>query len=296
MKTVAFIGIGNMGKPMALNLVKKGFQVRVYDLNTQAVKECSQAGAYGSSSIEEALQGAEVVITMLPAAKHVEDIYLGSGNILNLVQAGSLLIDCSTISSQSAEKVAKAATQKKLAMLCAPVSGGVGGATAGTLTFMVGGPTDTFTKAKPIFEAMGKNIFHAGTGFGAGQAAKVCNNMLLAIHMIGTAEALNMGEKLGLDPKVLSEIMSKSSGRNWSLELYNPYPGVMENVPSSRNYQGGFGVGLMLKDLGLALEAAKTCQSKIPLGEKSHELYQKHLEAGAGQLDFSSILNWIKSK
>lgn len=297
MKKIAFIGVGNMGKPMAINLVKKGFSVSVFDVNPNMMHDCVAQGARASSSLGDAVKECECVVTMLPAAKHVEDIYMhAKENIFQRAPKEALLIDCSTISPQSAEKVATAATQQGRRMLCAPVSGGVGGATAGTLTFMIGGPLETLDRARPLFEAMGKNIFHAGESFTAGQAAKVCNNMLLAIHMIGSSEALNMGVNLGLDPKVLSEIMSKSSGRNWSLEVYNPYPQVQENVPSSKNYQGGFGVDLMLKDLGLAMDAAQSSRTQVPMGKKAFDLYQEHSQAGSGKLDFSSILKFLAER
>src|SRR6185436_3072180 len=196
-----------------------------------------------------------VVISMLPASKHVESLFLGDDGLIGRIAAGALVIDCSTIAPASAQRVAEAAQARGLAMVDAPVSGGTAGAAAGTLTFIVGGSTDDLERARPILAAMGKNIFHAG-GLGAGQTAKICNNMMLGILMAGTAEALALGVANGLDPKVLSGIMSKSSGRNWALELYNPYPGVMENAPASRGYTGGFGVDLMLKDLGLAAESA----------------------------------------
>jgi 3-hydroxyisobutyrate dehydrogenase len=210
------------------------------------------------------------------------------------IPKGTLVIDCSTIAAQTAITVSKAANALGLTMLDAPVSGGTGGAIAGTLTFIVGGEDDALERARPLLSAMGKNIFHAG-GHGAGQTAKICNNMLLGIQMIGTAEALALGVANGLDPHVLSDIMVKSSGRNWSLELYNPYPDVMENVPASRGYTGGFGVDLMLKDLGLATETALNSQASIPLGEMARNLYAMHSKAGAGGLDFSSILQILQN-
>jgi 3-hydroxyisobutyrate dehydrogenase len=206
-----------------------------------------------------------------------------------------LVIDCSTIAPQSARKVAQAAGARGLTMIDAPVSGGTAGAAAGTLTFIVGGSDAALETARPILSAMGKNIFHAG-GHGAGQTAKICNNMLLGILMAGTSEALALGTANGLDPKVLSDIMSKSSGRNWALEVYNPYPGVMDNVPASRDYAGGFGVDLMLKDLGLAAEAALAARAAVPLGELARNLYSLHSQGGAGSLDFSSILKLIGPK
>ena len=231
---------------------------------------------------------------MLPASSHVEDLYLGNGGVLKVVKPGTLIIDCSTIAPQTAKTVYQAAQAAGCAMIDAPVSGGTAGAAAGTLTFIVGGETEALERARPLLEKMGKNIFHAGD-HGAGQVAKICNNMLLAIHMIGTAEALNLGTSLGLDAKVLSEIINKSSGRNWSSELYNPFPGVMENVPASRGYSGGFGVDLMLKDLGLAQEAALHAKAATPLGTLARNLYHLHSLAGNGRLDFSSILELLQA-
>jgi 3-hydroxyisobutyrate dehydrogenase len=230
---------------------------------------------------------------MLPASKHVEGIYLGPEGLLTKIASKALVIDCSTIAADSARKVARAAADRGLAMIDAPVSGGTGGAIAGTLTFIVGGEPADLERARPLLEKMGKNIFHAGAA-GAGQVAKIANNMLLGIAMAGTAEALALGVANGLDPKVLSEIISKSSGRTWAIELYNPWPGVMENVPSSKGYAGGFGVDLMLKDLGLAAEAAVSTQSVIALGELARNLFAMHSAQGSGKLDFSSIVNLVK--
>jgi len=294
MSRIAFIGLGNMGGPMAQNLLKAGHQLSVFDLSPAAIKTLADAGASVAASAQEAVSSAEVVISMLPASRHVEALYLGEAGILSHIPAGTLIIDCSTIAAQSAINVATAAKQQGLDMLDAPVSGGTGGAIAGTLTFIVGGASDVLERARSILSAMGKNIFHAGAA-GAGQTAKICNNMLLGILMAGTAEALALGIANGLDPQVLSDIMNKSSGRNWALELYNPIPGVMENVPASRAYSGGFGVDLMLKDLGLAAETALNAHAAIPLGELTRNLYAVHSNAGSGALDFSSIVNLIQS-
>ncbi|MBS1982695.1 MAG: 3-hydroxyisobutyrate dehydrogenase [Bdellovibrionales bacterium] len=294
-KKIAFLGLGHMGHPMALNLIKASFDVSLFDLVPEAVAETAKAGGRACKSVEETVKGAEVVITMLPASAHVEDLYLGKGKLLDYAPKGALLIDSSTIAPESARKVASEAAKRGFEMLDAPVSGGTGGAAAGTLSFMIGGPASAFEKAKPVIEKMGKNIFHAGD-HGAGQVAKVCNNMLLAIHMIGTSEAINLGVALGSNPKKLSEIMQKSSGGNWSLEKYNPYPGVMENVPSSKNYEGGFGVDLMTKDLGLAQEAALSSRTATPLGNLALNLYRMHSNSGAGKLDFSSILRFLGRK
>jgi len=293
MTRVAFIGLGNMGAPMAQNLIKAGFSLTVFDLVKDAVNQLVKNGATAAASASDAVNGADVVITMLPASKHVEGIYLGPEGLLTKIASKALVIDCSTIAADSARKVARAAAARGLAMIDAPVSGGTGGAIAGTLTFIVGGEPADLERARPLLEKMGKNIFHAGAA-GAGQVAKIANNMLLGIAMAGTAEALALGVANGLDPKVLSEIISKSSGRTWAIELYNPWPGVMENVPSSKGYAGGFGVDLMLKDLGLAAEAAVSTQSVIALGELARNLFAMHSAQGSGKLDFSSIVNLVK--
>ncbi|MFM7012396.1 MAG: 3-hydroxyisobutyrate dehydrogenase [Betaproteobacteria bacterium] len=293
MTRVAFIGLGNMGAPMAQNLVKAGFKLSVFDLVAESVAQLVQAGASAASSASDAVKEADVVITMLPASKHVEGIYLGADGLLAKIPSKALIIDCSTIAADSARKVAAAASAHGLAMIDAPVSGGTGGAIAGTLTFIVGGEAVDLERARPLLEKMGKNIFHAGAA-GAGQVAKIANNMLLGIAMAGTAEALALGVANGLDPKVLSEIIAKSSGRTWAIELYNPWPGVMENVPSSKGYAGGFGVDLMLKDLGLAAEAAVSTQSVIALGELARNMFAMHSAQGSGKLDFSSIVNLVK--
>ncbi|AZY49134.1 3-hydroxyisobutyrate dehydrogenase [Bordetella avium] len=287
MSSIAFIGLGNMGAPMALNLVKAGHSLVVFDLLADAVQRLTEAGARAATSASAAVDGADIVITMLPASKHVEHLYLEQ-DLLGKIKAGALVIDCSTIAPDSARKVAAAATARGLEMIDAPVSGGTGGAVAGTLTFIVGGAA--LERARPVLEKMGKNIFHAGEA-GSGQVAKICNNMLLGILMAGTSEALALGVANGLDPKVLSDIIAKSSGRNWATELYNPWPGVMPHAPASHGYAGGFGVDLMLKDLGLAAEAALGSRSSIPLGELARNLYSLHSNGGSGRLDFSSIVN-----
>ena len=289
MSRIAFIGLGNMGAPMAHNLLKAGHELTVFDLSASAVQGLADAGASSAPSASAAVEGAEVVISMLPASTHVHGLYLGQQGIVPHIAEGALVIDCSTISAAAAQAVAQALAARGLEALDAPVSGGTAGAAAGTLTFIVGGEAATLERARPYLSAMGKNIFHAGAS-GAGQVAKICNNMLLGILMAGTAEALALGAAHGLDPKVLSDIMGKSSGRNWALELYNPYPGVMENVPAARGYSGGFGVDLMHKDLGLAAEAAIAARCAVPLGELARNLYGMHSLSGAGALDFSSII------
>lgn len=285
---IAFIGLGNMGAPMAENLLKAGYALSVYDLSAEATKRLQQAGASVADSPKEAASNAQVVISMLPAGQHVHSVYLGDNGLLAELPKGTLVIDSSTIAAADARVVAEAASKFGINFLDAPVSGGTGGAIAGSLTFIVGGSDDAFAKAEPILAVMGKNIFHAGD-HGAGQVAKICNNMLLGILMAGTAEAINLGVKNGLDPKVLSDIMLQSSGRNWTLEVYNPYPQVMENVPSSNGYKGGFMSKLMQKDLNLAMQTAKDTDVETPMGAKATELYEAHTLEN-GDKDFSSIM------
>lgn len=290
MSQIAFIGLGNMGAPMALNLLKAGHQLCVFDLVPAAVKTLTDAGAKSATNASEAVKGADVVVSMLPASQHVEALYLGESGLLAHIPKQAIIMDCSTISPDSARKVARAAESLGIAMVDAPVSGGTGGAIAGTLTFIVGGEKAALEKARPYLEKMGKNIFHAGAA-GAGQVGKICNNMMLGIQMAATCEALSLGVANGMDPAVLSEIISKSSGRNWVTELYNPWPGVMPNAPASNGFAGGFGVDLMLKDLGLAAEAAMSSKSTIALGELARNLFALHSSQGHGKLDFSSIVN-----
>ncbi|WP_068635076.1 3-hydroxyisobutyrate dehydrogenase [Thauera butanivorans] len=297
-KHIAFIGLGNMGGPMAINLARAGLAVRAFDLDPAARARVAEHGAHIADSARAAADGAGIVISMLPASRHVEGLFLGNGNepgLLAALPAGTLLIDCSTIAPASAQKLAAAGHAAGIAVLDAPVSGGTAGAAAGTLTFMVGGATEDLARAEPILRHMGQNVFHAG-GAGAGQAAKLCNNMLLGILMIGTSEALSLGQSLGLDPAVLAGIMKVSSGGNWVLEKYNPVPGVMDNVPAARGYSGGFGTDLMLKDLGLALEAAIASRSPVPLGGLAESLYAAHSRAGNGGLDFSSIIGLLQAR
>jgi len=289
---IAFIGLGNMGLPMAQNLVKAGYTVSGHDLVQASVDKLVAAGGTTCADAMQAVATADVIITMLPASRHVESLYLGEAGVLARARAGAQLIDCSTIAPEAARKVATAAKVRGFDMLDAPVSGGTNGAAAGTLTFMVGGAKAAFEAAQPYLQVMGKAIFHAGDS-GSGQTVKVCNNMLLGILMIGTSEAIRLGVANGMDPRVLSEIMSKSSGRNWTLEVYNPCPGVMETAPASKDYVGGFGVDLMLKDLGLAVENALATGSTIPLGAAARNLYDIHSKNGAGKLDFSSIFNLL---
>lgn len=279
-----------MGGPMATNLVKAGHQVSVFDLSEAAMQSVATHGATIAQSAADAAQNADFVISMLPAGKHVIGLYLGENGLASVLSNNTLVIDCSTIDAQSAQTVGNGLKEQGIAFVDAPVSGGVAGAAAGTLTFIVGGHSDNFAKAEPVLANMGKNIYHAGD-IGAGQVAKICNNMLLSILMAGTSEALQMGINHGLDPKVLSEIMLNSSGRNWTLELYNPCPDVLPNVPSSNNYQPGFMVDLMAKDLGLAMEAAQQSGSPTPMGSMAKNLYSLLQNQGAGAQDFSAIFS-----
>lgn len=296
MTTVAFIGLGNMGGPMAANLAKAGFNVRAFDLSQEVLETAKANGCEVASSAREAATDADVVISMLPAGKHVRGLYVeGEAPLFEVIKQGALAIDCSTIDADTARSVADAGEQKGIGFVDAPVSGGVGGAKAGTLTFIVGGSEAQFEQARPVLEAMGKNIFHAGD-HGAGQVAKVCNNMLLSILMAGTCEAINMGVKNGLDPAVLSDIMKQSSGGNWALNVYNPYPGVMENAPASNDYQGGFQVDLMIKDLGLAMDVSQQSASAVPMGSAARALFTLHKANGNGKRDFSSLMQFYQDK
>lgn len=296
MANIGFIGLGNMGGPMAANLAKAGHKVKAFDLSTEALDKAVQAGCMKVNTALEAIQEAEFIISMLPAGKHVHGLYVSSeAPLFDHISSGTLVIDSSTIEADVARSVAHIAKEKGIEFIDAPVSGGVGGAQAGTLAFMVGGEPAQFDKALPVLECMGKNIFHAGD-HGAGQIAKACNNMMLAILMAGTCEALNMGMKNGLDPKVLSDIMKQSSGNNWALQVYNPVPGVMENVPSSNQYQGGFMVDLMFKDLGLAMNLSQLSSSPTPMGSAARGLFNLHKEQGNGGLDFSSLIKLYQEK
>ncbi len=295
MAKIAFVGLGHMGGPMAANLVKAGHDVAVFDLSAAALEHAVEAGAHSAASAVDAVDGAEYLITMLPAGAHVKSVLLSADGLMDRVSKNCLVIDSSTIDAGTAREMAAAAEERGISFVDAPVSGGVGGAVAGTLAFMVGGSSDAFLRARPILECMGKNIFHAGDS-GAGQVAKACNNMLLAVLMAGTAEALNMGINNGLDPKVLSEIMSKSSGNNWALQVYNPVPGVMEGTPACNDYQGGFMVDLMCKDLGLAMDASQASRSPVPMGSAARGLFNLHQAKGNGPLDFSSIFRLYNSE
>lgn len=294
MATIAFIGLGNMGSPMVVNLVKAGHRVQVYDLQPEAVQRVAGQGAMAAESAAEAVQQAEVVITMLQSGSQVDSLYVsGADPLFDHLAAGTLVIDCSTIDAATARATAAQAMTHGLEFIDAPVSGGVAGAEAGTLTFIVGGTAAQFARAEPILGQMGQKILHAGE-HGAGQIAKACNNMLLAVQMAGTCEALNMGINNGLDPRVLSEIIKQSSGNNWVLQLYNPVPGVMDKVPAARGYQGGFQVKLMCKDLNIAMELSRDSGSPVPMGSAARALFNLHQVAGHEELDFSSLLRLFK--
>jgi 3-hydroxyisobutyrate dehydrogenase len=294
---IGFIGLGNMGAPMALNLIKAGHELYVFDVvqkNIDSVLQHSNQKAIASTSLKALAQSKlDLIVTMLPAAQHVRSVYFGSEGILENVAPNTLLIDSSTIDPKTAREVSRAASSKGNAMLDAPVSGGTGGAMAGTLTFMVGGEESVFNANKSFFQHMGKNIFYCGAS-GNGQVAKVSNNMLLGISMIATAEAMALGVELGMDPKILANIINTSSGRCWSSDTYNPYPGVLENAPASRGYSGGFGADLMLKDLGLAVEAAKDVKQPVMLGGLANQIYQTFSKMGHGHLDFSAVIQLFK--
>ncbi|WP_181141454.1 MULTISPECIES: 3-hydroxyisobutyrate dehydrogenase [Xanthomonas] len=292
MSKIAFIGLGNMGGPMAANLIKAGHQLRVFDLVPAALDAAAAAGAHAASSAHDTLADAEIVISMLPASRHVEALYLGEAGILAQIPAAALVIDCSTIAPASARKLAAEAQARGLAILDAPVSGGTAGAAAGSLTFIVGGAAQVLERARPVLQAMGKNIFHVGDN-GAGQVAKLCNNMALGVIMAATGEALALGVAQGLDPAVLSQMMAVSTGRSWATEVCNPWPGVLPNAPASRGYSGGFGNDLMLKDLGLVAESAVQAGVSIPLGELARNLYAMNSQAGNGALDFSSVIKLV---
>jgi len=293
MSEIGFIGVGNMGGPMVRNLMKAGHRVTVFDLMPTAVDRCVAAGAAAASSALAAASDRGVVITMLPAGRHVREVYLGKDGILGAVAPGTLMIDSSTIDVATAREVGAAAARANLAMIDAPVSGGVGGAEAGTLTFMVGGPDDAFARARPILEAMGGTIVHAGPS-GSGQAAKICNNMILGISMIGVCEAFALAEKLGLDKQKLFDISSKSSGQCWSLTSYCPVPGPVPASPANRDYQAGFTADMMLKDLNLSQEAAATARAVTILGRHAAELYAEFSQLGRGGKDFSGIIEMIR--
>jgi 3-hydroxyisobutyrate dehydrogenase len=293
MAQIGFIGLGNMGLPMARNLIKAGHPVCGYDVNAAALDKFSAAGGISVRSLDVASMGVDLVITMLPAREQVREVYLAPGGVLASAKPGTLLIDCSTVDVETARAVAAAANVNELEMLDAPVSGGVAGAEAGTLTFMVGGGDKAFARAKPVLEAMGKIIIQAGAA-GSGQAAKICNNMILGISMIGVCEAFGLAEKLGLEPQKLFEIASQSSGQCWSLTSYCPIPGPVPSSPANRDYQPGFTAAMMLKDLKLAQDAARLTRAIAPLGAGAAAVYQRFVEDGGAATDFSGIIRLLR--
>jgi 3-hydroxyisobutyrate dehydrogenase len=295
MARIAFIGLGNMGGPMAQNLIKAGHAVLGYDISLDAVGKLVAAGGVAAGKPGAAADEAEVIVTMLPSGAEVRETYFGPDGLIARARAGALLIDCSTIDVETAREVAAAAEAKGLLMVDAPVSGGVGGAQGGTLTFMVGGPDGAFDTARPILESMGKTIVHAG-GAGNGQAAKICNNMILGISMIGVSEAFVLAEKLGLDAQKLFDISSKSSGQCWSMTSYCPVPGPVPTSPANRDYQAGFTATMMLKDLKLSQEAAKEAKAVTPLGAGAAAIYERYVEAGEGARDFSGIIRYLRGE
>jgi 3-hydroxyisobutyrate dehydrogenase len=286
---IAFIGLGNMGLPMAKNLINAGFEVKGFDLSADARAAIVDAGGAAFDTVQAAVSDADTVITMLPSGAIVKNVYEGDDGVFAAAKLGTLMIDSSTIDVASARTVAAAAKNKGFEMVDAPVSGGVGGAAAGTLAFMVGGDAATFERAKPVLDPMGAKIVHTG-GSGNGQAAKICNNMLLAISMIGTSEAFNLGRALGLDDQVLFDVASNASGQCWSLTSYCPVPGPVPSSPANNDYAPGFATALMLKDLRLAMEAVESVDANTPLGRASTEIYTEMDENGFGGMDFSGVI------
>jgi 3-hydroxyisobutyrate dehydrogenase len=293
MAQIGFIGLGHMGLPMAQNLIKAGHPVCGYDVDAAALDKFSAAGGIAVRSLDVVSMRVDVIITMLPAREVVREIYLGQGGVLASAAPGTLLVDCSTVDVETARAVAAAAKVNELEMLDAPVSGGVAGARAGALTFMVGGGDQAFERAKPVLEAMGKTIVHAGAA-GSGQAAKICNNMILGISMIAVCEAFVLAEKLGLDPQKLFEISSQSSGQCWSMTSYCPLPGLVPNSPANHDYRTGFTAAMMLKDLRLAQDAARSTRAITPLGAGAAAVYQRFVEEGGGSTDFSGIIRFLR--
>ena len=292
MARIGFIGLGNMGLPMALNLRKAGHSVTGFDVSAAAIEKLVAAGGAAADGVKAAASNTDAVITMLPSGNEIHEVYLNAG-VLDAVKSDTLLIDCSTIDVDRARSVATAAHQKGLAMLDAPVSGGVAGAQAASLTFMVGGTEQAFARAKPLLEAMGKTIIHAGPS-GNGQAAKICNNMMLGISMIAVSEAFVLAERLGLDAQKLFDISSKSSGQCWSLTNYCPVPGLVPTSPANRDYQPGFTAAMMLKDLRLAQDAARSSGASTPLGAEAAALYGLYVGHGFAERDFSGIIRFLR--
>ena len=294
MSAIGFIGLGHMGAPMARNLLKAGHSLSVFDLVAGAVAELAKAGARPAASPGEAARGAEMIVSMLPAGEHSRAVYLGANGLIARAGKGTLLIDCSTIDVATARDIQKAAAASGFDYLDAPVSGGVAGAAAGTLTFMVGGAQAAFDRAEPILKAMGKAAIHTG-GPGNGQAAKICNNMILGISMIGVSEAFVLAEKLGLPAQTLFDVSSRASGQCWSLTSYCPVPGPVPGSPANNGYKPGFTAAMMLKDLKLAEDAARSSGAGTPLGHAAMALYERFVGTGKGGTDFSGIIEWLRS-
>ncbi|CAG5114969.1 unnamed protein product, partial [Candidula unifasciata] len=292
---IGFIGLGNMGGHMARNLLKKGYPVIAFDVSKDSLSCLQEEGATVADSPAGVASSVTRLVSMLPASQQVQEVYAGKQGIFSTVQAGTLLIDCSTIDPSVSQQIATQAEQHGAMFLDAPVSGGVNAARDAGLTFMVGGSESSFNQAKVILDSMGKNVVHCGV-VGTGQAAKICNNMLLAISMIGTSETMNLGIRLGLDPKLLARVLNMSSGRCWSSEVYNPVPGVLDGVPASNGYKGGFGTALMSKDLGLAQNAAIATKSATPLGSLAHHIYRLMCQHGLGSKDFSSAFQFLQEQ
>lgn len=290
MTTIAFIGLGNMGGGMAANLLKAGYAVNAFDLADAALAKAEENGCASFTNVREAVAGVEAVVSMLPNGTIVESVY--RNDVIGHAPSSALLLDCSTIDVATARRVCADALAKGYEMVDAPVSGGIAAANAGTLTFMVGGTSEAFARAEPILAKMGKAVIHAGES-GAGQAAKICNNMLLGASMIATCEAFELAKKLGLDLQTFYDISSKASGQNWSMTSYCPVPGVGPQSPADNGYQGGFATALMLKDLKLAMEAAQSVNANVPMGHRAAELYQAFADAGSGGLDFSAIIKTL---
>jgi 3-hydroxyisobutyrate dehydrogenase len=290
MAKIAFIGLGHMGGGMAPNLAAAGHEVRAFDLSEAALGAAEEKGCVRAASTEEAVRDTDVVVTMLPAAQHVLGVY--RQEVLGKAPATALLIDCSTIDVESARTIEEEAAARGYTMVDAPVSGGIAAAASGNLTFMVGGSDEAFDRAKPFIEPMAKAVIHAGAA-GAGQAAKICNNMILGATMAATCEAFVLAQKLGLDPQVFFDISSKASGQSWSMTSYAPVPGVGPDTPADHDYEGGFAAALMLKDLKLAADAARSVGAYTPMGGEAEELYQRFVDRGGGNKDFSGIIKMI---
>lgn len=290
--SIGFIGLGNMGAHMARNILKAGRAVTVYDVAPKAAEPLAEAGASVAASPAEAANGASVVITMVPSNPHVRAVYTNDDGVFSAMAPGTLCIDASTVDPAVSREMAVAAAEHGGSFIDAPVSGGVGGAEAGTLSFMVGGKIEDFEAAQPVLNLMGANVFHCGD-VGSGEVVKICNNLMLGISMIGASEMMNLGVQMGVEPSLLADIVNKSTGRSWSTEVYNPCPGVVETAPANRDYSGGFGSALILKDLNLAIDAAEACGAQLPLGPIAAKLYAHMVDQGLGEKDFSVAYKYL---